>query len=231
MNPITIVLDESCAHLRSAVAELAPVQVFQRTSGFLERSRIAARELQQLLTEHSLLGRAIYVSQSFGCFTALLHAYEYREVLLGILLLDPSHPRQGPEALRILSDAPSNSEVERLRSLLAGFGPAWEESCREVSELRDLGDISLHVLAGARFDLISDLPNVIKEQLIQSRHTMLAEYCRLSTNSTFVLIDSAGHDISHQSPDAVLSAIKRILDAKESEPKKPVQRTGASARR
>jgi len=111
MNPITIVLDESCAHLRDAVAQLAPVKVFQRSSGFLAKSRTAVAELQRMLTEFSLVGRAIYVAQSFGCFTALLHANQYRNALLGILLLDPSHPRQGSEALRILADAPSNPEV------------------------------------------------------------------------------------------------------------------------
>lgn len=208
---VTIVLDEGCAHLEDAVSEFAPVLVFRRAGGFRSESKIAASELLKLLTDRSLLGRAIYVAPSFAGFTALLLANEHRDSLVGILLLDPSHPRQGPEAVRILAGAPAGPELERLRAFLAGFGPVWEQSCHEASQVRDLGDVALHVMAGGRFDLIRELPEEFMVRLVHSRHSMLVEYCKLSSQASFEVVRTAGHDLVHQAPEVVLSAIKRML--------------------
>src|SRR5690554_5783140 len=106
----TIVLDEGCAHLADSVKAFASVLVFRRTGGFRCTAIVAAEELRQTLADHSLLGRAIYIAPSFAGFTALLAASRYAGSLRGMLLLDPSHPRQGKEALQILADAPPSSE-------------------------------------------------------------------------------------------------------------------------
>lgn len=169
-----------------------------------------------MLADRSLLGRAIYIAPSFAGFTALLAASRYPGSLAGILLVDPSHPLQGEVALRILADAPVTPELERLRSLLEGFGPAWEQSCREVAAIPELGNITLHVLAGGSFDLPYALPAAIKNRLVESRHALLSDYCRLSTRASFEIVNAAGHDMCGQAPEAVLSAIKRVLDATES---------------
>lgn len=220
---VTLVLDESCAHLQDAVAAFAPVEVFRRAAGYRCESRIAAAELRQLLVDRGIFGRAVYVAPSFAGFTALLLADEHRGSLLGILLVDPSHPRQGPEALRILADAPTSPELERVRSVLAGFGGAWEQSCHDVVGIRDLGSLALSVLAAGKFDLARELPEDIQVRLMRSRHTMLSEYCRHSRNATFEVVETAGHDIVRQAPEAVVSAIQRILSATNAEPSESVQ--------
>ena len=219
MSPeTTIVLDETSAHLEDAIKAFAPVLVFRRAAGFRCASSLAAEELHQTLADHSLLGRAIYVAPSYAGFTALLAASQHAASLRGVLLLDPSHPRQGEEALQILVDAPPSSELDRLRSFLSGFGPVWEDSCRAVSRIEGLGDLPILVLAGGRFDLVGDLPESVVAQLMKSRHAMLSEYCALSSRASFEIVRSAGHDISHQAPDAVLAAVKHLLKWAETEP-------------
>jgi pimeloyl-ACP methyl ester carboxylesterase len=217
-STFTVVLDESCAHLEDTVAALAPVEVFRRADGFRIESTIAAAELRQLLDDRGILGRAFYIAPSFAGFTALLLASEHPGSLAGILLVDPSHPRQGSDALQILADAPATTELERMRSLLAGFGPAWEQSCRAVAEIRNLGDLTLRVLAGGKFDLVCELPEEFQVRLIRSRHAMLSEYCTLSRDATLEVVETAGHDIARQAPEAVLSAVRRILSTKNEKP-------------
>lgn len=208
-----VVLDESCDHLKDAVAEFARVEVFYRKGGFLCRSSTAAEELQRKLIDCCLLGRAIYVAPSFAGFTGLLIANQYMNSLIGLVLVDPSHPRQGEESLRILRDVAPSRERERLCALLAGFGTIWEESCREASAVTSLGEIELSVLAGGKFDLSQELPEDIQLRLMQSRHAMLSEYSTLSSKGVFEIVPSAGHNICRDAPESVISAIIRVLNA------------------
>ncbi|HEY0946794.1 MAG TPA: hypothetical protein VGD81_16050 [Opitutaceae bacterium] len=173
---------------------------------------MAAAELRQLLVDESLWGRAVYVAPSFAGFTGLLVGSNYAGALVGLLLLDPSHPRQGAEALRILADAPPGPHVEKLRAFLAGFGPVWEQSCRDVTGIRWLGSLHLRVLAAGRFDLVEELPEGIKGRLMHSRHQMLSEYCALGPRASLEVVADAGRDISHQAADVVVLAIKRMLE-------------------
>lgn len=210
---ITVILDEGCGQFQEAVSRFAPVQVFRRVNGFRSPAGVAAAELLGLLEQQSLVGRAIYIAPSFAGFTALLSADRHPDSLLGALLLDPSHPRQGPEALKILSAVPSAPDVERLRTFLTGFGPAWDDSCHEVAALTDLNQLTIHILAGGKFDLPAQLSNEIKTRLMTSRLAMLKEYCALSRDSSFVIVDQAGHDLARQAPETVINAIKRLLEA------------------
>lgn len=212
---ITVVLDESCAHLKDAVGAFAEVSVFSRKEGFRCASSVAAKQFHQELVANGIVGRAIYVAPSFAGFTALLVASEFPRSLGGLLLVDPSHPHQGPDALKILVDAPPSAELDRLRVLLAGFGGAWDRSCAEVAAIHPLGAVALHVMAGGKFDLMRELPEDIKTRLMRSRHAMLLGYCQLSSRASFEIVEAAGHDLAHQTPDAVIAAIKRLRETVE----------------
>ncbi|MFT3869837.1 MAG: hypothetical protein QM715_15410 [Nibricoccus sp.] len=206
----TVVLDESCAHLQEAVARFAAVRVFKRSTGFHCDSKAAATELHQLLVDENLHGRAVYVAPSFAGFTALLHAGQYPGALAAVLLLDPSHPRQGDEAIAILESAPPSSERECLTLFFSGFGPAWVRSCREVAKLKYIGKTQLHVFAAGRFDLSTRLPQNIQSRLLCSRHSLLREYCNLTSTAVFKIIENTGHDIARLAPNVVLAEIHQI---------------------
>ncbi|HEX2101415.1 MAG TPA: hypothetical protein VHF69_12160 [Candidatus Synoicihabitans sp.] len=209
LRPI-VILDESCAHLRGPVAGFSDVSVFRRANGFRTSALIAARELKDFADELGAT-EALYIAPSFAAYTGLILASERDSPLVGLLLIDPSHPRQGPEAVRILADATDDPEVERLRTLLAGFGPTWDESCDAVSRIHRLDRSAVHVLAGDQFDLLPSLPAELKLRLIQNRQAMLAEYCHLSPRSRFRVVGGAGHDVCHDAPEAVIAAIRRLI--------------------
>ena len=207
----TVILDESCDHLSAAVRQFAKTYTFRRRTGFLSPALAAAEELRAVLSSGALEMPAIYVAPSYAAFTALLLAQRGPKDLAGILLVDPSHPDQGSVALSVLSSAevPPSPEVERLKAFLSGFGPVWDEACRQVSAIRELGDVPLLVLAGGRVDLpdADALPPRIKDRLIHDRHEMLARYASLSTAGFFRIVPQAGHDISRDVPEAVIDAI------------------------
>lgn len=210
LTPTTIVLDESCAQLEADINPWAPTLIFRRTQGFLAKADLAARELHDLLRQRALLQHAIYVAPSFAAFTGLLVADRHPGALAGLLLVEPSHPRQGTEALRILANAPTGPETERLRHFLAGFGPAWDGSCGNVSTISHLGDLPLHVLAGGLFDLPFKLPLEFQQRLVANRQALLQEYCQLSSRASFEIIAAAGHAICQQMPDVVIAAIRQM---------------------
>lgn len=210
--PSVVVLDENCANLAARVELHAPTMIFRRSRGFLCESSVAAEELRGILSAHGWLGRALYVAPSFAGFTALLLAARDQAALAAVVLLDPSHPRQSSDALEVLADAPPSPGLEALRSLVKGFGPAWDRSCEEVSAITTLGDLPLHVLAAGRFDLsAAQLPETIEQRLLGNRHAMLAEYCRLSTRATFTRVEAAGHDLARLAPEAVLASIRSLM--------------------
>jgi pimeloyl-ACP methyl ester carboxylesterase len=208
---VTVILDESCGQLVDAVSAFAPVQVFRRRDGFRSDPLYAADELHAMLADRSLCGVAVYVAPSFAAFTALLLAHRHAGSLAGILLLDPSHPRQGEAALAVLAEAPPSEAVTKLRDFLSGFGPVWDRSCREVMDIHTLGDLPISVLAGGRFDLLPELPSDIKIRLVQDRQAMLAEYARLSTDGEFDPIAASGHAMARDVPEAVLMALRRLV--------------------
>lgn len=206
-SSIAVVLDESCAQLDSDVRQFAESCVFRRDGGFFIEASEAAAQFCQLVETRNLQGRAIYVAPSYAAFTGLLVASRDRARLAGLMLVDPSHPRQGEQVLRALADLPPSTEAERLKQLFAGFGPAWDNSCQLVRGIRDLGALPLRILVAGRFDFSSELPEESSRRLMEERYNSLREYASLSRRSDMILVNEAGHDIARQKPGDVLAAI------------------------
>lgn len=210
----TVVLDQSCAQLEAAVAEFAPTFVFVRSKGFLDVPGSAAEELDQVLAARGVPAPYILVGASFAAFTMLLFASRHRRQVCGLILVDPSHPLQGVRALERLpaEGAGASDEIEQFRSFLRGFGPAWEEGCRQVSSVRDLGDIPIMVLAAGAVEMPEEIAPEIKGRIMTDRHRLLRNFCGLTSKSEFTVVEGVGHDITSIAPTVVLAAIKRMFD-------------------
>jgi pimeloyl-ACP methyl ester carboxylesterase len=203
-----IVLDEGCAHLLPRLNPITSTIVFQRSLGFRSSCRAAVQELRQLVFSPETSGRVVLVAPSFAGFTALLYAQAFPENIAGLLLVDPSHPRQGPMALAALDspNAPDAPSIRAFRTMLAGFGEAWDEGCRDVAAITNLGQMRMIVLAAGKPLTPPELPASIREKLIRDRHDLLAEYARLSSRGEIRIVAGVGHDIARESPDVVIRA-------------------------
>ena len=201
------------AQRRHAVAEFAPVHIFKRRKGYLSSPRGAVDELHEHLTAGASPAPCVLVSASFGAFTALLFAAKYPLDVAGIVLADPSHPRQGPVALEVLSTlGPHVTEpIAKFRAMFAGFGPMWDEGCRDVEGVVSLGDIPVLVLAAGRPEAPSELPADVYRRLVADRHRQLGEYAALSTKGDLQIVPDVGHGIAVEAPDVVREAIFRTI--------------------
>lgn len=211
----TFVLDQSCASLEEKISRFAPTFVFTRSGGFLVPPQDAAAELAAALATHGRPAPYILVGSSYAAFTQLVFASQWGESVAGMILLDPSHPKQGERALaRISPDLVGTSPaVEEFRALLRGFGPGWDEGCRQVSLVTHLGDIPLVVLAAGAPEMPQELPEATRVALIRDRHGLLREYAGLSTRGALVVVGGVGHDIASLAPQIVVDAAERMLSA------------------
>ena len=209
----TVVLDEYCDGLLDRVQQFAPTFLFKRIAGYLSDPGVAADELHRLLLSRSYVGPFVIVSPSFGAYTALLYASKYRDSVAGLILVDPSHPRQGPVALEVLPPEKEivSPSVAKFRSSFAGFGPTWDEGCRLVSSIESLWDIPLVVLAAGRPEAPSDLPVGTYDRLVKDRHLLLEDYAKLSSRGEVRIIPDVGHGITVDAPEVVCRAISEMI--------------------
>lgn len=230
-HPPTVVLDENCHGLQHLIREFAPTCLFRRRAGYLSDPSGATEELHEVLLAGLLPAPYILVSPSFGAFTALLYAARYPSDVAGLVLVDPSHPRQGPVALAVLPPAGPDlpPSLASFRAFLAGFGPVWDRGCRQVSTVVSVGDIPLIVLAAGRQEAPIELSPDIYATLIRDRHTLLAEYAKLSTRGELQVVAGIGHCIATEAPLIVRDAILQLVArARAMPPHKLLQPTPSS---
>ncbi len=212
MPPPTVILDESCAPLRDAVAEFAPVLVFKSARGFLSHPHLLVGDLLDELARAETVPPYVFTAASFGGFAALDYAHRYPARLAGLVLLDASHPDQGPAALAAIPpNEPLTPGLVAFRRLMEGFGPVWDESCAAIRRIDGLGDLPLRVLAAGQLDMPAGLSPATREALIQGWHGLQRRHAALSTRGTVQIIPGAGHDLVRQAPEAVVAAIRELV--------------------
>lgn len=208
----TVILDESCAPLRDAVAVFAPVLVFKSARGFLSHPHLLVGELLDALAATGVAPPYVFAAASFGGFAALEYAHRYPEMLAGLVLVDASHPEQGPSALAAIPDSePPTPAVLAFKQHLLGFGPVWTESCAAIAGIRGLGSMPLRVLAAGQPDMPAGLSAATRDALTCGWHALQRRHAALSTRGDLRIVPGAGHDIVRQAPDAIVAAIRELV--------------------
>lgn len=211
-RPSTVILDEPCAALREAVAAFVPVFVFKPSRGFLSPPVAAADELQATLAAAGIAPPYVFAAASFGGFAALAYADRFPGTLAGLVLVDASHPEQGPIALAAIPDSePSTPAVLSFKQHLQGFGPVWTESCAAIAGIRGLGSMPLRVLAAGQPDMPAGLSAATRDALTCGWHALQRRHAALSTRGDLRIVPGAGHDIVCQAPDAIVAAIRELV--------------------
>jgi pimeloyl-ACP methyl ester carboxylesterase len=187
--------------------------VFKPGGGFLATHPVAAAaELHQALEARGVAPPHVLVAASFGGFTALAYAATHPVNLAGLVLVDSSHPEQGPVALAAIpADAPATPAVIAFKKYLAGFGPVWTESCAAVARISDLGDVPLIVLAAGQPDMPAELSAATRDALTRGWHGLQRKHAALSTRGELRIVPGVGHDLVRLAPGAVLAAIRELL--------------------
>lgn len=200
-------------------------------------AEVIVQELKMLLQAAEIKPPYVLAGHSLGGLLMQLYAARFPTDFEGVVLVDSSHPDQvhrtsdlkgieglvlvlkvvGPLGLaRILLPVPAGDpdsrdllvrEQERellmtnrtLRTIVAEMS-ALRQSLREVGNSSvDFGNKPLVVLTGG-------------QRQVEWWHHMQEDLSRLSTNSEWQVVEGAGHFIQHDRPDAVVDAVRRVIE-------------------
>lgn len=195
-------------------------------------SQQIVRDLHALLLNAKVPDPYLLVGYSFGGFNVRLYAHQYPEEVIGLVLLDSSHPDQNARDLALLPpETPEEpASLKEWRSFLTTpipmdpesnpAGADWQTSVEQVRAASSLGDIPLVVVSrSSDADLVynygeypPDFPKETAEKLEQEWHTMQKELLRLSRNSRQVIAERSGHCIHCTQPNLVVDVIKDVVE-------------------
>jgi pimeloyl-ACP methyl ester carboxylesterase len=172
-------------------------------------------DLHNLLNNAHLDGEYVLVGASIAGFNVRLYASEYPQEVVGIVLVDASHPDQFARFLGALPpESPDESnELQELRRsfsepIQSNEGMDIEASAAQVRSTGSLGDIPLTVLtAGA--ESVTEIDIMLDEVWLE----MQKELAGLSSNSTHIVVPNANHCIQCDAPEAVADAILNVVKA------------------
>ena len=196
------------------------------------------QELHLLLQRAGAEPPYVLVGHSFGGLAAQLYASRFPDEVAGMVLVDSSHPDQvsqsaslesatalgnvirvlGPLGIpRFFFPVPAGSPESRDESVLA----AEEQLLKTTRSLRTTA-AELAALRESLRQVAADRPNLRGKPLVvltegrrKARfwHEMQADLANLSSASHSEIVEGAGHFIHHDRPDAVVSAVRRVVEA------------------
>jgi pimeloyl-ACP methyl ester carboxylesterase len=209
-------------------------------------TKVIAEELHRLLQNAGIDGPLVLVGHSLGGMDVRMFANQYPAEVVGMVLVDSSHPDQEdrfpPEAKKLSAASHYVVRVMQItlpiglprllasRSVPAEVRPqfcavfcrtkylaavraeveAVDENSAQVRALGGLGDLPLVVLSHdpekVRF------PGNLTEPVNRAWGEMQEELAHLSSNGSRLVVKGAGHDIQIDQPDAVVDAIRKVVD-------------------
>lgn len=161
---------------------------------------------------HALLARmrisvpVLFVGHSLGGILARLYVHKYPESVAGVLLVDPTDE----------DDLVFNTKVNRWITVKELHG-ALGDGVRSAARLRNtdpapLGDRPLIVIgAGKRVQPPGTTADQW-DQMRRARDRRVEQLSKLSRNSRFILDPASSHNIQHDNPKLVATAVQELLE-------------------
>jgi pimeloyl-ACP methyl ester carboxylesterase len=203
---------------RAGLGQSEPVSLPRPLSAF-------TTDLHNLLHDFGMQPPYVLVGGSFGGILVLHYASLYPAEVIGVLLVDSTHPEHNQRALSVLpAEAPGEPlSLREFRTLLAQLdrippeSSDWEgldvpASIIEARELWDLRDIPLIVLTAGQDEWEPDFPMDAADRYEQIWLDLQKEIAALSTNSKHRIVEDNDHCIHDQRPDIVLEAIRELAN-------------------
>jgi pimeloyl-ACP methyl ester carboxylesterase len=181
-------------------------------------------DLHSLLTNAQIPGPYLLVGHSMGSFNVLIYAQEYPADIVGLVLVDPSHPDQYEQWLNLLPpESDTQSEMLKIcrQTLKESLSPAsaddpnnpegrdWPTSAEQVRSIHDLGGLPLTVITAVNYSWPCYHP--LAKRANRSWQANHKEYLELSTNSQQIMVYS-DHMVMKTEPEVILSAILKMLE-------------------
>ena len=167
----------------------------------------------------------VLVGGSFGGMLVLHYASLYPSEVMGVLLVDSTHPEHNQRALAVLPPEISRepAALREFRTLLTQTDRTppetneWEgldvpSSILEARRLWNLGNIPLIVLTAGQDEWEEDFPLDAAERYEQIWIDLQREMAALSTNSQHRIVQDSDHLIHDRRPDLVIESIRGLAN-------------------
>jgi len=180
-------------------------------------SKDIVRDLHTLLVNAHVPGPYILVGHSLGGYHILLFANKYPKDVVGMVLVDSSHPDQWSEVSAVLPPESPNEpdSLKRLRRIPPASLPEKLDipaSARQVRAVKSLGDLPLVVLTHNPVgNVFPDLSQEVAEKIEQVWQKLQNELASLSSNSSHIISAKSGHYIQVDEPQLVIDAILKVI--------------------
>ena len=187
-------------------------------------------ELRLLLKRAKISGPYVLVGHSFGGFTIRYFAAKFPENVIGLVLVDSSHPEQ-IYRLSALDDGNKKPLITGRRAVapkdFSEFEKKWyflnssrkatfaqmaelkyfKQSAYQVKHSGPLKDIPIAVLSRG----IGQLPELNGMSLENEWQDMQKDLLKLSKNSWQSIIANSGHNIHKEAPEKIIENILKVI--------------------
>jgi pimeloyl-ACP methyl ester carboxylesterase len=209
-----------CAYDRAGLGFSDPPTVRPRTS------RDVALDLHKLLAVAREAGPYVLVGHSIGGYHVRVYAAQFPDEVVGVVLVDSSHPDQVRAFLDSLPPADPNEPEEwqayraQMDSMLNDPSSNPEDldiaaSAAQVRASGDLGDVLLVVVTANQGipPSASEIQADLYKRLSQVWLRLQADLVGLSPQGTQVFATRGGHYVQEDDPEVVMEAIQRVIQA------------------
>ena len=207
-----------CIYDRAGLGKSDPPPKLPRTS------RDVAGDLSALLVKADVPGPYLLVGHSWAGNHIRVFAGQYPEKVLGVVLVDSSHPDQDEKWTAVLP-APSPDEPESVRKMRQFFSTRadpvtnpeqidFRASEAQVRAAGSLGDKPLVILShSSKFRYDPSLPEAISLQFEEVAQELQDDLKRLSSNSTLKQSQNGGHYLHAEDLELAIQGIRQALEA------------------
>jgi hypothetical protein len=192
-------------HVQPEVAQFTQACAYDRANNGQSDKRPAtikisaqqiAKELHTLLLNGHIRGPYVLVGHSVGGLFAQMYASLYPQNVVGVVLVDSTHPEQS-------------------KRLAAALGPAFTIQARQSFPVEGMTyddllaiHVPLIVLVRSRFN---SGPTWTADQLRQAWMSLQIDLSKRSSKGKLLIAENSSHDIPNDRPDLVIQSIHEVV--------------------
>lgn len=163
-----------------------------------------ARELRELLASQGVAPPFVLVGHSIGGLYAMVFAAMHRNETAGLVLVDPTHPRQWGE---MQLKAPRDTAI--VSALALTFGATMR---REFEASKEFPAVLATPYAGPVGLLVAQRPDPLASAaFVQLRSALMADLA--ATYRVAPMPVASGHFIHKEQPKIVAAAVRNVIEA------------------
>lgn len=218
--PVVSTLTRVCSYDRPNEGKSDPAPRAIRSIGSrqyikLRRGREIVADLHTLLAKAAVDGPYVFVGHSIGGLYAILYANQHPTEIVGMVLVDASHPDQIAREEALMTPEQARHDHEGLQQNEEGVD--IDEVFAEARASHWHSTIPLYVLVQGV--VRPPPPDWSAEQWakkVQLWRELQADHARRSPNSRIIVAEKSGHGIPNDQPDLVIDAITRVVNLAKS---------------